>query len=215
MHFLSPIILFLATSTATLLPRHEFGRDPRGPSKNGKQCTVKALGSERDDVPNILRAFDECNNGGTVIFPEDQNYWIAQRLNPVLHDVYIEWRGVWTLSSNLTYWRDRNNTYPIFFQNHHAALAISGDHIHINGFDTGGVNGNGNYWYDSEQNVTQPVRPMNFVWWNASEVIVERCMYPYQYFLRTRELTVCLVSFRHRSSTLVNQSHEYHQCMVP
>lgn len=149
--------------------------DPLPPKTNGKVCEVFALGHQRDDVPNILRAFDECNNGGTVVFPKGQNYWIAQRLNPVLNHVKIEWEGTWTLSDNLTYWRDPNNTYPIFFQNHHAALAISGEYIHIDGHNTGGVFGNGNVWYNSEQAVTQPVRPMNFVWWNASQVFVENC----------------------------------------
>jgi galacturan 1,4-alpha-galacturonidase len=176
MQLLYAILFLVFSSTATLLPRHEFGRDPVLPRRTSKTCTVQALGNRQDDVPNILKAFAECNNGGKIIFPEGQNYWIAQRLNPVLHDVTIEWRGVWSLSDNLTYWRNPNNTYPIFFQNHHAALAISGDHIHIHGYDTGGVFGNGNAWYNAEQAVTQPVRPMNFVWWNATEVIAEHCM---------------------------------------
>lgn len=61
-------------------------------------CTVKANGNKKDDVPNILRAFKECGNGGTVVFPEDQSYWIATRLNPVINDCVIEWHGVWTVS---------------------------------------------------------------------------------------------------------------------
>lgn len=61
-------------------------------------CTVKANGNHKDDVPNILKAFHECGNGGKIIFPEDQSYWIATRLNPVINDVVIEWRGKWTVS---------------------------------------------------------------------------------------------------------------------
>jgi galacturan 1,4-alpha-galacturonidase len=52
---------------------------------------------------------------------------------------------------------------------------LTGDHIHIDGYNTGGLFGNGNAWYDAEQAVTQPVRPMNFVWWNASEGFLENC----------------------------------------
>ncbi|KUJ08086.1 putative galacturan 1,4-alpha-galacturonidase C [Mollisia scopiformis] len=143
------------------------------PSLNGKTCTVHALGALQDDVPNILSAFTTCNNGGTIIFPSTENYYIASQLHPILSHVTIEWRGTWTLSDNLTHWRDTNNTIPIHFQNHHAQFTISGDHIHIHGHDTGRLDVNGNAWYDAEQAVTQPVRPMNFVWWNASEVLVE------------------------------------------
>ncbi|RFU24789.1 hypothetical protein B7463_g11545, partial [Scytalidium lignicola] len=171
MHFLPLTVLIAAISVAA--DSNHVVPNPLPPHTNGKICQVKARGHREDDVPNIKQAFEECNNGGTVVFPEGENYWIAQRLNPVLDHVTIEWRGVWTLSDNLTYWRDPNNTYPIHFQNHHAALAISGDFIHINGYNTGGVFGNGNVWYDAEQAVTQPVRPMNFVWWNASQVFVE------------------------------------------
>jgi hypothetical protein len=52
---------------------------------------------------------------------------------------------------------------------------LTGDHIHIDGYNTGGLYGNGNAWCDAEQVVTQPVRPMNFVWWNASEGFLENC----------------------------------------
>jgi len=77
------------------------------------------------------------------------------------------------LSDNLNYWR--NNSYPIAFQNHHAGFIISGERIYINGYGTGGIDGNGNAWYNVEQAVTQPGRPMPFVFWNTSDVFVENC----------------------------------------
>lgn len=58
-------------------------------------CVVKANGHCEDDVPNIMRAFHECGNGGTIFFPEDQTYWIASRLNPILNDAVIQWHGKW------------------------------------------------------------------------------------------------------------------------
>ncbi|KAJ5728204.1 hypothetical protein N7493_004534 [Penicillium malachiteum] len=134
-------------------------------------CTVKARGNKKDDTPNILNAFEKCSGGGTVVFPEDQSYWIATRLNPVIHDVTVEWRGKWTFSDDLSYWR--NNSYPIAFQNHHAGFIITGSNITINGYGTGGIDGNGNVWYDAEESVTQPGRPMPFVFWNVSDVAVD------------------------------------------
>ncbi len=157
---LPTLILALALAVTG---RSTFGRDPILPRRNGKRCEVRARGHRKDDVPNILQAFKECNNGGKVVFPEGENYWIAQKLNPILSEVSIEWRGIWTLSDNLAYWRQPANTYPVQFQNHRAALAISGDHIHINGYNSGGVFGNGNVWYNAEQATTQAGRPMNFV----------------------------------------------------
>jgi len=130
-----------------------------------------ALGNQTDDTPNILNAFSECNNGGKVVFPEDQNYWIGTKLNPIISDVTVDWKGIWTFSDDLDYWR--NNSYPITFQNHHAGFIITGDRIHINGYGTGGIYGNGNAWYNVEMADTQPGRPMPFVFWNVSDVFIE------------------------------------------
>lgn len=52
-----------------------------------KQCTVYPHGGNTSDVDNILHAFSVCNNGGTVVFPEGQNYFIGSKLNPVVNDV--------------------------------------------------------------------------------------------------------------------------------
>jgi len=46
----------------------------------------------------ILKAFKECNNnGGTVVFPQNQNYWIATKLNPVVYGVTVDCKGTWTV----------------------------------------------------------------------------------------------------------------------
>ena len=65
-------------------------------TEDGRQvCTVTPLGANVDDVPNILQAFQTCGNDGKVVFPEGQTYWIATKLNPILNNVEIEWRGLW------------------------------------------------------------------------------------------------------------------------
>lgn len=60
-----------------------------------KVCTVNAIGNNQDDVPNILSAFTTCGTNARVVFPATQTYWIGTRLNPVLSNVDIEWRGTW------------------------------------------------------------------------------------------------------------------------
>ena len=137
-----------------------------------KQCVVYAHGSNVSDVGNILHAFAECGSGGTVVFPKDQNYYIASKLNPVVNDVIVEWRGIWTLSPDIAYWRQSQNHYPIAFQNHAASFVLTGDGIYIDGYGTGGIFGNGDVWYTAEAGITQPGRPMPFVFWNVSDVTV-------------------------------------------
>ncbi|KJK63976.1 Glycosyl hydrolases family 28 [Aspergillus parasiticus SU-1] len=146
---------------------------PVAPKNTGKTCTVIPLGGKQDDVPQILAAFNECNHGGRVVFPEGHTYWIAQKLNPVVTDVTVDWKGTWLFSDDVEKWR--NNTYWIEFQNHWTAFALSGKRIHINGHGTGGINGSGNSWYNVEKAFTQPGRPMAFTPWNVTDLHVEHC----------------------------------------
>ncbi|RMZ10849.1 hypothetical protein D0860_03668 [Hortaea werneckii] len=159
-------------------------------------CTVFAGSSNAtDDVTTILRAFKDCGDGGNVVFPEGEQYHINSKLNPVVNDVNIEWRGEWVVSlinfpsnigyilirpgqfsENLTYWR--NNNYHIEFQNHAAGFVLTGDHIWINGYGTGGIDGNGEVWYYAERGndtvgATQPGRPIPFQLWNVSDVTIK------------------------------------------
>ncbi|KAI9042640.1 putative extracellular exo-polygalacturonase [Aspergillus affinis] len=136
-----------------------------------KTCTVATLGDEQNDVPNILSAFEECGSSGTVIFPEGENYWIAEKFTADIEDVEIEWRGTWTFSDDLDYWRE--NSYPISFQNHAAGFILKGKGIRINGYGTGGINGNGDLWYTDEAGTTKKGRPIPFQLWNVSDVTVQ------------------------------------------
>ncbi|KAF2645956.1 putative galacturan 1,4-alpha-galacturonidase C [Massarina eburnea CBS 473.64] len=157
------LVLPSVLATSLVHKSHDSGRNT---------CTVYAQGNQTDDVPNILKAFSECGNGGRVVFPGDQEYWIAQRLNPVVNDVEIDWRGQWTFSDDLTYWR--NNSYFVPFQNHRAGFIFSGSKIHIEGHTTDKIHiqGNGDVWYNTEAGNTIEGRPMPFVFWNVSDVSV-------------------------------------------
>ncbi|KAI1124638.1 putative extracellular exo-polygalacturonase [Nemania abortiva] len=133
-------------------------------------CTVTSNGNNTNDVPILKHAFDTCGKHGTIAFPKDQNFWIAEKFNPIVDDVHIQWDGKWTFSDNITYWR--NNTYHIAFQNHWAGFVLTGKGITIDGGGTGGVDGNGDTWYTAEAGNTQAGRPMPFVLWNVSDVVV-------------------------------------------
>lgn len=94
---LSFSVLAALASLAFASPSSPWGPPPSTPAHNGQTCTVIALGHSRDDTPQILKAFEDCNNGGTVVFPKGENYTIATKLNPVLYDVTVEWKGVRTV----------------------------------------------------------------------------------------------------------------------
>lgn len=65
---------------------------------NGKRvCTVWSIGNNQSDVINIQYALHKCGSGGIIVFPENQNYWIGERLHAVGSDLHIEWRGQWTV----------------------------------------------------------------------------------------------------------------------
>ncbi|KAL1892201.1 hypothetical protein Sste5346_007157 [Sporothrix stenoceras] len=161
-------VLLSAVLTGTMLPLGVVAWDlspvsmvqPRSPASDGRRCVVTPTQQQQqqpnsnatlvgavDDVPQILQAFVDCNNGGTVVFPEGARYLIASRLNPVVKDVTVDWHGVW--------------------ENHQAGFVLSGERIRINGHGTGGIDGSGDSWYEAEQGSTQAGRPMPFVLWNS------------------------------------------------
>ena len=60
-----------------------------------KTCTVTPLGAPRNDVPQIRKAFEDCNNGGKVIFSAKQTYRIAEKIKIDVNNVDIDWSGTW------------------------------------------------------------------------------------------------------------------------
>jgi galacturan 1,4-alpha-galacturonidase len=68
---------------------------------NGRPtCTVHSGKSNAtDDVPAITEAFERCGHGGNIIFPANETFHINSRLNPVVDDVNIDWRGGWLVGS--------------------------------------------------------------------------------------------------------------------
>lgn len=95
------------------------------------------------------------------------------------------------MSDDLNYWR--NNSYPVAFQNHHAGFVITGSRIHINGYGSGGIFGNGNAWYNAEKATTIPGRPFPFVFWNTTDVFVEHCKHLEFYYFSGSLLTIFAV----------------------
>lgn len=69
------------------------------PDYSRKVCVVAAGGTNTtDDAPAILKAFQDCGKGGTVLF-EDTTYYVNSVLNVSgLQDCYIDLRGTLVVS---------------------------------------------------------------------------------------------------------------------
>lgn len=98
----STVLLGLLGLSSRALAADAFApmASPRSPESSGKTCTLIPNGDYKDDVPQILEAFENCNNGGTVVFPENSTFYIATKLNPVIYDVTIDWKGIWLVRSD-------------------------------------------------------------------------------------------------------------------
>lgn len=77
---------------ASLLP-FAFAASPSRVRVDGNTCAVTPIGGGQDDGPNIIRAFDVCKSGGTIIL--DRHYVVNTVLVITgLQDVSIELSGV-------------------------------------------------------------------------------------------------------------------------
>ena len=60
------------------------------------------------------------------------------------------------MSPDIAYWSRPQKHHPIAFQNHAASFILTGDGISTDDYGTGGIDGNGDFWYTAEAGVTQP-----------------------------------------------------------
>ncbi|KAL1868763.1 hypothetical protein Plec18167_008068 [Paecilomyces lecythidis] len=96
---------------------------------NTETCVVPAHGNGEDDSPAIKAAFESCGSNGHIIFAENNTYSIQQVLQlHNLSNVQIDLRGT--------------------LLNISIALELSGDHITVDGHNTGVIDGQGQVWYD-------------------------------------------------------------------
>lgn len=130
---------------------------PRDPSK---VCFVKPSCKGGDDAPNILKAFHDCNCGGTVVL--DANYTIASPLDlTFLENVDVAISGTINFSGDVDYWVEHTFKYP--FQDSSSMWRIGGKDVNIYGGGKGLLNGNGQPWYDAFASNPVLLRPILLV----------------------------------------------------
>ncbi|KAI1187316.1 polygalacturonase [Nemania serpens] len=139
---------------------HNSGRPQPHSSPRTKSCSVKALGGGKDDAPHILAAFQNCNNGGTVVL--DGAYTIATALDlTFLHSVDVALSGSIAFKADIDYWVD--NAFEYAFQTSRAFWKIGGKDVNIYGGGKGVINGNGQPWWDAFASNSSLLRPIALV----------------------------------------------------
>lgn len=113
-----------------------------------KTCFVKPSCTEgRDDAPKILAAFEECNNGGTVVL--DREYTICSPLDlRFLKHVDVALTGTVKFCDDVDSWLPETFQFP--FQDGSSWWLWGGEDINLYGLGEGTIDGNGQAWYDAK-----------------------------------------------------------------
>lgn len=127
------------------------------PRDEGRYCYVEpgpANGTTRDDAPEILKAFQDCNGGGTIVL--DQSYLIGSPLDlTFLEHVDVVITGEVAFDdSDVYYWA--RNSFKYAFQNMSSFWKVGGEDINIYGDLSNNrsvINGRGQaYWEENSRN---------------------------------------------------------------
>ncbi|KAI1881556.1 hypothetical protein JX265_000382 [Neoarthrinium moseri] len=131
---------------------------PADPKPRCKTCFVETHGDGvTDDSEYILKAFNECNNGGHVVFREGETYIVGTAMDwTFLKSIDIDIQGEILFSNDTAYWQA--NSFPFVFQNVTSFFKLGGDDVFIYGGGT--LNGNGQVWYDAYAADIYTLRPV-------------------------------------------------------
>ncbi|KAF1837172.1 pectin lyase-like protein [Decorospora gaudefroyi] len=156
-------------------PHHPKKCMPASPARK-KTCTVNALGDGKDDSSNILKAIKKCNNGGHVVFPEDQKFTVGTALDlTFLKHIDLDIQGTIQFTNDTDYWQA--NSFRHVFQNATTFFQIGGQDINIYGGGT--LDGNGQAWYDLYAQDIYILRPILFGLIGAKDATIEDLKFRY------------------------------------
>jgi galacturan 1,4-alpha-galacturonidase len=154
----SPVLTRPAIEAWPLSPGRTHTVSPgRNPNRF---CFVERSSKSSDDAANILKAFRNCNHGGTVVL--DKNYTIESPLDlTFLHSIDVAITGTVSFTPNISYWLE--NSFKYAYQDASAMWRFGGEDVNIYGNGVGVINGNGQPWYDGLAANSSLQRPVLFV----------------------------------------------------
>ncbi|TDL17667.1 pectin lyase-like protein [Rickenella mellea] len=141
-----------------------------------KTCTISPLGPGKDDTDHVMSAITSCGqNGNTVI--QAGNYNITKKMTWNLANSQVDLFGTLSFNPDITYWLNASNTYRvIFIQSQASWFVLSGKNFTVNAHNTGGINGNGQPWwnfYTSHTRRDGDGRPVALTVFNATSATVK------------------------------------------
>ncbi|KAK6856603.1 hypothetical protein PG995_006790 [Apiospora arundinis] len=157
----------LATAADHLSPRPCLSFSPTAPyhavvepPQRNKTCFIEGHDDGvTDDSSSILEAFHQCNNGGHVVFRQNQTYVIGTAMDwTFLNHVDIDIQGKIVFTNDTTYWQA--SSFRFGFQNVTSFFKLGGDDVWIYGGGT--IDGNGQIWYDTHAKDIYTLRPVLF-----------------------------------------------------
>ncbi|KAK2760251.1 hypothetical protein FQN54_002319 [Arachnomyces sp. PD_36] len=206
-----PVVLSSAPSSIPQRPSIEAtpyntGRSqPDSPPRDkDRYCFVQPSSDGEDDAPVIFKAFQECNDGGTVVL--DQVYQIGSPLDitflrhvdvVITGEIHFDDRDVY-------YWAE--NSFKFDFQNQSTFWKWGGEDINIYGDlsnDESVIDGHGQaYWEEIQTNKTL-LRPMLFAFDGMHQAVMSnlRMRNPPNWFNLIANSTDILISNMHLNAT--------------
>ncbi|KAJ7216368.1 pectin lyase fold/virulence factor [Mycena pura] len=111
-------------------------------------CTISPLGAGHDDTDQVLAAIEKCGHGGHTIL-RDGVYNITRKMTWDLVDAKVDLHGFLSFVPDIEFWLNPNNTYRVvFIQSQASWFVITGSDFEVDAHNTGGIQGNGQPWWD-------------------------------------------------------------------
>ncbi|KAI0029681.1 pectin lyase-like protein [Vararia minispora EC-137] len=135
-------------------------------------CVLSPLGDGQDDTERVLAVVQECGNNGTITLREGNFNITSRKMQWDLFGTKVDLFGFLNFHPNVEYWLDFDNTYQVvFIQNQSSWFVVSGQDFIIDAHNIGGIQGNGQTWWNFFTNVTREDgdgRPIGLTLWGAT-----------------------------------------------
>ncbi|KAF4312854.1 Exopolygalacturonase X-1 [Botryosphaeria dothidea] len=145
-------------SQVSVGPQPAYRPLPASSARN-KTCVVPASGDGSDDGPAILKAFQSCNPGGSVVLSANTTYTVGTALDLTFLK-HVDWviEGTLQFTNDTDYWQA--NSFKQVFQNATTFFQLGGEDVNVYGGGT--LDGNGQVWYDLYAEDIYILRPILF-----------------------------------------------------
>ncbi|ORX36062.1 putative polygalacturonase [Kockovaella imperatae] len=140
-----------------------------GPEGRTRRCRLMASGV--DDTDGLELAVAKCGSRGIIDLPHPR-YIISRPLDLRLEHSTLNVHGFLTFTDDLDYWKSNHIAFP--FQNQSLGLVFHGHHFTLDGHNTGGIDGQGQKWYDDARREGNKYgRPMSLAISHSHDVVIK------------------------------------------